>query len=265
MNAAKRVAIARSQERPGVEVYINALITDFYELHGDRGYGDDLSIIGGIGYFNQIPVTVIGNRKGKTLEEKLAYNFGMPCPEGYRKALRLMKQAEKFKRPIITFINTPGAYPGIEAEERGQGEAIAQNLMTMVALTVPIIAVVIGEGGSGGALALCVANKIIMMENAILSILSPEGFASILWRDSSRSEEASEIMKLTARDLYNFNISDYVIREPADGIRENSAQTFTDLYQVINREIQALQKLKANAIVENRYKKFREIGEIKEK
>lgn len=261
-SAAQRVAIARSQERPGVEVYIKALITDFYELHGDRGYRDDLSIIGGIGFFDKIPVTVIGNRKGKTLEENLAYNFGMPCPEGYRKALRLMKQAEKFKRPIITFINTPGAYPGMEAEERGQGEAIAQNLMAMAALTVPVIAIVIGEGGSGGALALCVANKIIMMENAVLSILSPEGFASILWKDSSRSEEASEIMKLTAQDLYDFNIADYVINEPSEGIRENSTQVFTDLYKVIKDEILAFQKLKDHTIVDYRYKKFRDIGQI---
>lgn len=260
ISAAKRVAIARNQERPGTEVYIDALITDFYELHGDRSYGDDLSIIGGIGYFNEKPVTVIGNRKGKNLEENLKYNFGMPSPEGYRKALRLMKQAEKYNRSIITFINTPGAHPGMEAEERGQGEAIARNLMEMAGLKVPVIAVVIGEGGSGGALALSVANKIIMMENAVLSILSPEGFASILWKDSSRSEEACEIMKLTAKDLFEYNIADYVIKEPVNGIRDNNTQVFTNLSKVINKELLLLQKLNPQGIVSNRYKKFREIG-----
>ena len=260
LTAAQRVAIARNYERPGTEAYIESFITEFYELHGDRSYGDDLSIIGGIGYLDQIPVTIIGNRKGKTLEENIACNFGMPNPEGYRKALRLMKQAEKYNRPVITFINTPGAYPGMEAEERGQGEAIARNLMEMAGLQVPIIAVVIGEGGSGGALALGVANKIIMMENAVLSILSPEGFASILWKDSSRSQEASEIMKLTAKDLYEFHIADNIIHEPVNGIKNNSTQVFAELYQAIKKEVVSLQKLSKQGIVANRYKKFREIG-----
>jgi len=187
LTPADRVFLARHPARPNVDDYIRALFTDFFELHGDRGYQDDASIRGGVAYFRDIPVTVIGTRKGRDLTENMEANFGMPNPEGYRKALRLMKQAEKFGRPVITFIDTPGAYPGLEAEKHGQGEAIAKNLMEMARLTVPVIAVVIGEGGSGGALALSVADKILMLENAVYSILSPEGFASILWKDASRA------------------------------------------------------------------------------
>ena len=201
LTAEDRVFLARHPARPHIDETVNALFTDFFEQCGDRQCREDRAILGGIAKFHGMPVTVIGHRKGATLEENMACNFGMPGPEGYRKALRLMKQAEKFGRPIITFIDTPGAYPGKEAEERGQGEAIARNLMEMSGLTVPIIAVVTGEGSSGGALALGVANHILMLENAVYSVLSPEGFASILWKDSSRSGEACELKKLTAQDL----------------------------------------------------------------
>ena len=200
LTPAQRVALARHQGRPGTADFIAALITDFFEQRGDRLCGDDGSILGGVGLFHGKPVTVIGHRKGKTLEEHMAYNFGMPSPEGYRKAQRLLRQAEKFHRPVITFIDTSGAYPGLEAEARGQGEAIAQTLALMSALTVPVISVVTGEGGSGGALALGVGNRVLMLENAVYSVLSPEGFASILWKDASRSAEACEVMKLTAAE-----------------------------------------------------------------
>ena len=201
LTAAARVAIARHPQRPNITDYIEALFTDFFEQKGDRLCGEDAAILGGVALYHGRPVTVIGTRKGKTLEENLKCNFGMPNPEGYRKALRLMRQAEKFRRPILTFIDTSGAYPGLEAEARGQGEAIARNLYEMSRLTVPVIALITGEGNSGGALALGVANRVLMLENSVYAILSPEGFASILWKDSARHEEACELMKLTAADL----------------------------------------------------------------
>ena len=187
---AQRLAIARNPQRPGITDYIDMLFTDFVELRGDRLCGEDPAILGGVALFHSAPVTVIGTRKGKTLEENVRFHFGMPSPEGYRKALRLMRQAEKFRRPVLTFIDTSGAYPGMEAEERGQGEAIARNLFEMSRLTVPVIAVVTGEGNSGGALALAVANRVLMLENAVYAVLSPEGFATILWKDAARCEEA---------------------------------------------------------------------------
>ena len=210
-----------------------------------------------------MPVTVIGHRKGSTLEENMACNFGMPGPEGYRKALRLMKQAEKFGRPIITFIDTPGAYPGKEAEERGQGEAIARNLMEMSGLTVPVIAVVTGEGSSGGALALGVANHILMLENAVYSVLSPEGFASILWKDPSRSGEACEIMKLTAQDLYKDGIVEEIIPEPVGGAQRSHAALFAAMDAALKNHLTALCKMSGKALADQRYKKFRQIGEAK--
>ena len=221
------------------------------------------AILGGIARFHGMPVTVIGHRKGSTLEENMACNFGMPGPEGYRKALRLMKQAEKFGRPIITFIDTPGAYPGKEAEERGQGEAIARNLMEMSGLTVPVIAVVTGEGSSGGALALGVANHILMLENAVYSVLSPEGFASILWKDSSRSGEACEIMKLTAQDLYKDGIVEEIIPEPVGGAQRSHAALFAALDTALKDHLTALCKMSGKALADQRYKKFRQIGEAK--
>ena len=222
----EKVEIARSSERPNAADYIEKITKDFFELHGDRNFCDDKAIIGGIATFGGIPVTVIGHMKGKTTKENISRNFGMPNPEGYRKALRLMKQAEKFNRPVICFIDTPGAYCGLGAEERGQGEAIAKNLYEMSSLTVPVLSIVTGEGGSGGALALGVANEVWMMENSIYSILSPEGFASILWKDSKKAKEAAEIMKLTAADLYELGIIEKVIPEyPV--INENNIKRVT--------------------------------------
>ena len=226
LSAEEKVFLARHPKRPKIDEYIDALFTDFFEQKGDRASSDDTSILGGIAMYKGTPVTVIGHRKGNTLEENMAYNFGMPEPEGYRKALRMMEQAEKFGRPIITFIDTPGAYPGKEAEEHGQGEAIARNLMVMSGLHVPIIAVVTGEGSSGGALALGVANRVLMLEHAIYSVLSPEGFASILWKDSSRRAEACEVMKLTAQDLYRFHVIEGIIPEPMGGAQANREELF---------------------------------------
>ncbi|GFR34847.1 acetyl-coenzyme A carboxylase carboxyl transferase subunit alpha [Thermobrachium celere] len=212
-----RVMLARLNERPTSLDYIDMIFDDFIEFHGDRLYGDDPAIVGGIATLNGIPVTVIGEQKGRNTKENLYRNFGMPHPEGYRKALRLMKQAEKFKRPIITFVDTPGAYCGIGAEERGQAEAIARNLMEMSTIDTLKIAIVIGEGSSGGALAISVADEIWMLENAVYSILSPEGFASILWKDASRAKEAADVMKMTAYDLKELGIITRIIKEPAGG------------------------------------------------
>ena len=259
-----RVCIARMPERPKAMDYINEIFTDFIELHGDRNFGDDKSIIGGIGLLEidsnkSIPVTIIGEQKGKNVKENMERNFGMPNPEGYRKALRLMKQAEKFNRPIITFIDTPGAYPGVGAEERGQGEAIASSMLKMAGLKVPIISIVIGEGSSGGALAIGVANKVFMLENAIYSILSPEGYASILWKDASKAEEAAEKMKLTAKDLYDLKVIDKIIDEPED----NFDILIQNLKNEIVETVDELKKLSKDDIVENRYRKFRNMGEYK--
>lgn len=246
-----KVLEARKAQRPKALDYINYMFTDFIELHGDRLYGDDKAIIGGIGFLEDIPVTIIGEQKGKTTKENMERNFGMPNPEGYRKALRLMKQSEKFGRPIITFIDTPGAYPGLGAEERGQGEAIARNLLEMVRLTVPIICVVIGEGSSGGALAIGVGDRILMLENSIYSILSPEGFASILYKDSSLYEKAAKEMKITAKDLKDLQIIDEIIKE--DNILENTKK-------VILKNLKGLMKIEKNKLIEERYQKYRKIG-----
>ena len=213
LNSHDKVYLARHKKRPKITEYVDAIFDDFFEQKGDALGKEDASIYGGIATYHGIPVTVIGHRKGNDLAENLKCNFGMPGPEGYRKALRLMKQAEKFHRPIITFVNTPGAYPGMGAEERGQGEAIARNLYEMSAIKVPILCLMIGEGGSGGALALSVGNEVWMLENATYSVLSPEGFASILWKDGKRAKEASEVMKITAHDLYALNIVEQVIPE----------------------------------------------------
>lgn len=255
-----RVFLARHQGRPRVNEYIQELFTDFFEQRGDRQCSDDESILGGIARYKGIPVTVIGHRKGSTLEENMRFRFGMPEPEGYRKALRLMQQAEKFGRPIITFIDTPGAYPGKEAEERGQGEAIARNLAEMSGLTVPIISVVTGEGSSGGALGLGVANHILMLENAVYSVLSPEGFASILWKDASRSGEACEIMKLTAGDLLEDGVVEEVIPEPLGGAQRDHKQLFNTLDEAIERHLTQLCKMNGKALADQRYKKYRQIG-----
>ena len=261
LTAADRVALARHPQRPNITDYINSLFTDFFEQRGDRSCGEDAAILGGVAFFHDQPVTVIGTRKGRTLEENLACNFGMPGPEGYRKAQRLMKQAEKFGRPIITFVDTPGAYPGKEAEERGQGEAIAQCLALMSSLTVPVIAVVTGEGGSGGALALAVANRVLMLEHAVYSVLSPEGFASILWKDASRSGEACEVMKLTAQDLRRGGIVQGVLREPEGGAHTDWQATFRTVDAALKKELAALDKLKGPALAQQRYQMFRAMGQ----
>ena len=256
-NAWDRVKLARQVERPKACDYINSIFTDFIELHGDRNFGDDKSIVGGIAKLDDITVTVIGEQKGKNAKENIERNFGMPNPEGYRKALRLMKQAEKFKRPIITFVDTPGAYPGMGAEERGQGEAIAKSIMEMSKMKVPIICVVIGEGSSGGALAIAVGDKIVMLENAIYSILSPEGFASILYKDSSKAKEAAENMKITAKDLKSLKIIDKIIEEPENGAQEDFEKVTTELKKYIYENIKKLKKLDSEELINKRYEKFR--------
>jgi len=260
LTAWDRVLLARHQLRPTSIEFINYLCDDFIELHGDRLYRDDKSIIGGIGSINGKIVTIIAQQKGKTLEDNLERNFAMPHPEGYRKALRLMKQAEKFKRPIITLIDTPGAYPGIGAEERGQGEAIAKNLLKMSSFTVPIISVIVGEGGSGGALALGVANKVLMLENAIYSILSPEGYASILWKDATLAKKAAEVMKLTSYDLEEFGIIDRIIKEPLGGAHFNKIETFQNTKKAILEELYELNKFTGYVLRDKRIDKYRQFG-----
>ena len=260
LTAAARVAIARHPQRPNITDYIEALFTDFFEQKGDRLCGEDAAILGGVALYHGRPVTVIGTRKGKTLEENLKCNFGMPNPEGYRKALRLMRQAEKFRRPIITLIDTSGAYPGLEAEAHGQGEAIARNLFEMSRLTVPIIAVITGEGNSGGALALAVADRVVMLENAVYAILSPEGFASILWKDASRHDEACELMKMTAEDLLNLGVIDDVVPEPDGGAHLAPAIAFRQLDRCLVRQLAELDRMRGPALAAARYQKFRAMG-----
>jgi acetyl-CoA carboxylase carboxyl transferase subunit alpha len=260
LSAWDRVLLARHQKRPKAMDFIRYLAPDFIELHGDRLYGDDLSIVGGIGTIEGNIFTIIAQQKGSSTEENISRNFAMSHPEGYRKALRLMKQAEKFNRPILTIIDTPGAYPGIGAEERGQGQAIAANLFEMSNLTVPIIAVVIGEGGSGGALALGFANKVLMLENSIYSILSPEGYASIIWKDASRAEEASEVMKLTAFDLKDFQIIDDIIKEPLGGAHFDKIKTFEETKKVILVNYNNLRRLSRTELQYQRNSKVRNFG-----
>ena len=260
LTAAERVAIARHPQRPNITDFIGALFTDFFEQRGDRLAGEDAAILGGVALYHGRPVTVIGTRKGKTLEENLKCNFGMPNPEGYRKALRLMRQAEKFRRPVITLIDTSGAYPGLEAEARGQGEAIARNLMEMSRLTVPVIAIITGEGNSGGALALGVANRVLMMENSIYAILSPEGFASILWKDAGRSAEACDMMKLTAPDLMRLGVIDDIIPEPEGGAHTAPVQAIRQVDRCLQRHLAALAKENGPALAAARYQKFRKMG-----
>ena len=256
----EKVKLARNPGRPGTADFIAALFTDFFEQRGDRQCREDGSILGGIARFHGRSVTVVGHRKGRSLEENLHCNFGMPGPEGYRKAQRLMRQAEKFGRPIITFVDTPGAYPGKEAEERGQGEAIAQCLALMSTLTVPVICVVTGEGGSGGALALAVANRVLMLEHAVYSVLSPEGFASILWKDASRSGEACAVMKLTAQDLRRGGVVQGVLREPQGGAHTDWEATFRTVDAALRQELAALDKLNGPALARQRYQMFRNLG-----
>ena len=253
----ERVQISREKDRPVGQDYLKQLFPDFMEFHGDRAFGDDKAVIGGIARFHGRPATVIVQSKGKSTKENLERHFGMPSPEGYRKALRLMKQAEKFQRPVLCFVDTPGAFCGVEAEERGQGEAIARNLFEMAALTVPVLSVVIGEGGSGGALAMAVANEVWMMENAIYSILSPEGFAAILWKDSTRAKEAAEVMKLTAIDLKELGIIEQIIPEPEGYTVENMQPVTADLGEKIEAFLKKWEQCVGEEIVEQRYHRFR--------
>lgn len=261
ITAAERLAIARHPQRPNIDDYIAALFPRFFKMRGDRLCGEDEAVIGGVAMFHGQSVTVIGTRKAKTLPEKIKCNFGMPNPEGYRKALRLMRQAEKFRRPVITFIDTTGAYPGKQAEEHGQGEAIARNLYEMSKLTVPVIAVITGEGNSGGALALGVANRVLMLENSVYAILSPEGFASILWKDPSRKAEACEIMKMTAPELKEMGIIDQIIAEPEGGAHLDPKTVYRNIEQSLLQHLSQLNGQSAAALAADRYKKFRKIGQ----
>ena len=251
----EKVMLARDKDRLKITDYIDALFDDFVELKGDGITGEDSAILGGIASFHGIPVTVIGHKKGATTEENIDCNFGMASPEGYRKAARLMKQAEKFNRPVITIVDTPGAYPGLMAEANGQANAIAENLALMSSLKVPIIAVITGEGSSGGALGIAVADRVFMLENAVYSILSPEGFASILWKDSKKADEAATLMKLTATELLNYGIIDGIITE--------GSKLIINMDEMIYGELTSLLKQKEESLLKNRYKKFREIDKEK--
>ncbi len=258
-----RVKIVRARNRPTAMDYIDNIFGEFMELHGDRNFSDDKAIVCGIARLNNVNFTVIAEQKGRNTKENLLRNFGMPNPESYRKSLRFMKQAEKFNRPIVTFIDTKGAYPGVGAEERGQGEAIARNLLEMSRLKVPIIAIVIGEGSSGGALAIGVGDKVLMLENAIYSVLSPEGYASILWKDSSRAKEAAEVMKMTAEDLYEFKVIDKVIKEPNGGAQKNIKEVSDAIKEEIMNCYNDLKNIEKTKLIELRYNKFRNMGEYK--
>lgn len=259
-NANERVYLARRIDRPHLKDFIPNLFTDFLEMKGDHLYGDDHAILGGIAIFHGRAVSVVGHCKGHSAEENLACCFGMPRPEGYRKALRIMEEAQKFQRPIITFIDTPGAYPGKDAEEHGQGEAIARNLAAMSRLTVPVISIVTGEGNSGGALAIGVANKILMLEYAVYSVLSPEGFASILWKDASRAPEAAGKMHLTAEDLVEAGVVDEIVPEPLGGAQEDPGRLYASLDRAIQEALSSFDGMTPEEIRAQRWEKFRRIG-----
>ncbi|MFC7320335.1 acetyl-CoA carboxylase carboxyl transferase subunit alpha [Halobacillus campisalis] len=256
-----RVQMARHPERPTTLDYIDYLFTNFLELHGDRLYGDDEAIVSGIAKFHGKPVTVIGHQRGKDTKENIRRNFGMPHPEGYRKALRLMKQADKFKRPVITFIDTKGAYPGRAAEERGQSEAIARNLVEMAGLTVPVICVVIGEGGSGGALGLGIGDRIFMLENSTYSVISPEGAAALLWKDSNLAQRAAETMKITAKDLKELQVIDEVIPEIRGGAHRDVKQQALNIEKVITAALDELNQKNEDDLLEERFEKYKIIGD----
>lgn len=256
----QRIQISRHAKRPTFLDYIGMITTDFIELHGDRLYRDDPAMIGGIAYIENIPVTIIGQQKGRDTKEKIYRNFGQPHPEGYRKALRLMHQAEKFNRPIVCLVDVVGAYPGVEAEERGQGEAIARNIREMANLAVPIVVVVTGEGGSGGALAIGVGNRVLMMENSYYSVISPEGCASILWKDSAKAPDAAEALKLSANDLLDLKIVDQIIPEPLGGAHKNPSEAGANLKKAILEHLNPLLNLPKDEILEGRYQRFRNYG-----
>ncbi len=265
LSAWERVQLARHPKRPHTIDYIQNIFTDFVELHGDRRFGDDKAIIAGFAFFEGKPVAVIGHEKGRDTKEKIERNFGMPHPEGYRKALRVMKLAEKFKRPIFTFIDTPGAFPGIGAEERGQSEAIAENLMVMGDLKTPIIATIIGEGGSGGALALGVADRILMLENAIYSVISPEGCAAILYKSQEKAPVAAENLKITAYDLKKLGVIDMIVKEPLGGAHLQPKKMFRHLKRALRIDLKCLSRIPIEELVEKRKKKFLSMGKFIEK
>ncbi|AQY51304.1 acetyl-CoA carboxylase carboxyltransferase subunit alpha [Listeria weihenstephanensis] len=264
MSAWDKFQVARHPERPTTLDYIPFIFDQFMELHGDRYFGDDAAIVSGVATFQGMPVTVIGHQRGKDTKDNLHRNFGMPHPEGFRKALRLMKQANKFGRPIICFIDTKGAYPGRAAEERGQSEAIARNLYEMSDMTVPIISVVIGEGGSGGALGLGVGNQIYMLENAVFSVISPEGAAAILWKDAGLAKQAAESMKITAADLFDLGITDGIIPEIRGGAHRNTEEQAALISTVIRKGLNALSALDGEQLADQRYEKFKKIGVYEE-
>ena len=259
-----RVQMARHQERPTTLDYIGELFTDFLEFHGDRYYGDDSAIVSGVAFHKGEPITVIGHQRGKATKENIKRNFGMPHPEGYRKAIRHMKQAEKFGRPIVTFIDTKGAYPGKAAEERGQSEAIAYNLLEMAGLEVPIVCIVIGEGGSGGALGLGVGDHVHMLENSTYSVISPEGAAALLWKDAGLAQKAAESMKITSYDLKSFDIIDEIIKEPKGGAHRGLKEQAENIDIVLTRSLKELNKQKPDILLENRWQKYKKIGEFTE-
>lgn len=261
----QRVQVARHVRRPYTLDYIGSLFTDFVELKGDRLFRDDPAIVGGWARFDERPVVVIGHQKGRDTKENLRRNFGMPHPEGYRKALRLMQMASRFGAPIITFIDTPGAYPGLGAEERGQAEAIARNLETMASLETPIIAVVIGEGGSGGALALAMADRVLMLQHAIYSVISPEGCAAILWNDASQKERAAEALKLTAEDVLELGVVDEIIPEPPGAAHSDADATKRAVGEVMARHLKELAKINPKKLVQSRAKKYMEMGSFTER
>lgn len=255
-----RVQLARHPQRPHASDYIERLFERFHEVHGDRAFGDDAAIVSGFCFFRDQPLMVIGQQKGRRTEDKIHRNFGMPRPEGYRKALRAMKLAEKFGRPVVTLLDTPGAYPGMDAEERGQAEAIARNLYEMAQLSVPLVAVCIGEGGSGGALALGVGNRVLMLENAIYSVISPESCAAIVWRDSAKAELAAGALKLTAGDLGDLGLVDGIVPEPAGGAHKDADAAAEMLGSALDESLQSLRNLSRDQLVEDRYQKFRKMG-----
>ncbi|WP_422657826.1 acetyl-CoA carboxylase carboxyltransferase subunit alpha [Paenibacillus sp. EC2-1] len=260
ISPSQKMHLARHQQRPTSLDLIQLVFTDFIELHGDRLYGDDLAIVGGLAKLNGVPVTVLGQQRGKDTKDNIARFFGSAHPEGFRKALRLMQQAEKFKRPVITFIDTKGAYPGNTAEERGQSEAIARNLREMSALGVPVVCVVIGEGGSGGALALAVGNRVLMLEHAIYAAISPNGAASILWKDASKADQAAEAMKITAQDLLEMEVIEEIIPEPKGGAHRGYEETASAIQDALVRHLKELSVMDVCELKEDRYQKFRKIG-----
>lgn len=264
LTATERLSTIRQKNRPTVNDYIPVIFSDFLEMHGDRHYGDDAAIIGGIANLGNTPVTVIAQVKGRNLDENKKSNFSMPHPEGYRKALRLVKQAEKFHRPVICLVDTPGAFCGIEAEKRGQGEAIARNLMEFMLVKTPIISIVLGEGGSGGALALAVCDELAMLENALYSVISPRGFASILWKDASRETEAAELMKITAEDLVKFGVCEKIIGEPVGGAHTDMNYTAMNISDYLFEAVPRLMALDTDTLLERRYEKFRKVGMFNE-